>query len=83
MTTVTKFTTPTAAGAEVHARAVALVSQTHSYKDALRVVLDADPELAKAYAEPSKKPQGKTPTPAVPVTGGDEQEVLDWIMRSL
>jgi hypothetical protein len=31
----------------------------------------------------AKKPQGETPTPAVPVSSGEEREVLDWMLRAL
>ena len=68
MTTVTKFTTPSAAGAEVHARAERHMS-THggAYQDAVHAVLAADKPLAEAYAQPASRVATmatKSPVPA-------------------
>jgi len=84
MTTVTKYTTPNAAGAEVNARAERhMATNGGSYQDAVHTVLTADPELARAYAQPASRVATMATTPAVPVTGGDEREVLDWLTRAL
>jgi len=64
MTTVTKYTNTGAAGAEVHIRAERHAAETKcDYRDAVRIVLKADPELAAAYAQPATM----TTKPAVPV----------------
>ena len=65
MTTIlSKYTTPSAAGAEVHARAERHMStKGGTYQEAVHVVLAADPELATAYAQPATM----TTKPAVPV----------------
>ena len=82
MTTVTKFTTPTAAGAEIHARAERHMStKGGTYQDAVHVVLKADPDLATAYAQPA--PADTRSQPAVPVSGGEEREIFDWVLRAL
>jgi hypothetical protein len=83
MTTV-KYTTPAAASEEVHRRAVALVSKTDSYKDAVRITLNADPALAKAYAAPAARVKpDKRSQPAVPVSSADAREVFDWVTRAV
>lgn len=65
MTTVTKYTTTGAAGAEVHARAERHMSTNGgTYADAVHAVLAADKQLAEAYAQPASR---VTSTPAVPV----------------
>jgi hypothetical protein len=65
MTTVTKYTNASAAGAEVDARAQRHAAETKcDYRDAVRMVLKADPELERAYAQPASQ---ATTTPAVPV----------------
>jgi hypothetical protein len=87
MTTVKKFTTPIAAGAEVDARAQRYLTdhQGATYQEALAVVLHSAKALAQAYAEPAQRAKRvpAAPTPAVPVTGADEREIFDWIMRAL
>ena len=51
MTTVTKFTTSAAAGAEVHTRAERHAAETKcDYREALRIVLKADP----SWREPTR-----------------------------
>jgi hypothetical protein len=86
MTTVAKFATPSAA-AEVDARAQRYLTehQGATYRETLGAVLRSDKALAQAYAEPAQhvKRVPTTPTPAVPVTGDDEREVLDWMLRAL
>ena len=83
MTTVTKYTTPGAAGAEVDRRAERHMAEHGcGYREAWHAILAADPELAQAYAMPAGA-GAKKPTPAVPVTGGDEREIADWITRAL
>ena len=80
MTTV-KFTTPTAAGNEVDRLAARYAAETKcDYADAVRIVLDSNPELAQAYAQPAA---GVSARPAVPVSDGEEREIRDWIMRAL
>jgi hypothetical protein len=65
MTTISKFTTPSDAGAEVHARAERhMSSHGGTYPDAVHVVLAADKQLAEAYAQPAAR---VTATPTVPV----------------
>jgi hypothetical protein len=72
MTTVLKYAAPTAAGAEVHARAERHVAANGgTYQDAVRAVLKADPELATAYAQPASRMATMATKPAVPVAGGD------------
>ncbi|MBA2594127.1 MAG: hypothetical protein M3495_08455 [Pseudomonadota bacterium] len=89
MTTVTKYTTPHAAGAEVNARAERhMGTKGGSYQDAVHAVLTADPDLARAYAQPASRvttmaTKPAVPVPAVPVTSSDEREILDWLMRAL
>ena len=84
MTTVSKFTTPSAAGAEVHARAERHMSaKGGTYQDAVHAVLAADKQLAEAYGQPASQVTTMAITPAVPVTGGDEAEIVDWILRSV
>jgi hypothetical protein len=74
MTTVSKFTTPAAAGGEVHARAERYVSaHGGTYADAMHVVPKADPELATAYAQPAAGVTARPPVPvpaAVPLAQG-------------
>jgi hypothetical protein len=66
--TTAKFTTPSAAGAEVHARAERHMSaKGGTYQQAVRVVLAADPELARAYAQPAARVTAMATKPAVPV----------------
>lgn len=79
----TLFTTPGAAGFEIDRRAQALVegSPRLDYRAALRQVLDEDPSLARTYAMPTAT--ATKPKAAVPVTGGDEREIFDWILRSV
>jgi hypothetical protein len=68
MTTVTKFTTPAAAGGEVHARAERHMStKGGTYEDAVHAVLAADPELAQAYAQPASRVAAMATNPTVPV----------------
>jgi hypothetical protein len=56
MTTVTKYTIPAAAGAEVHARAERHMSAKGStYQEAVHAVLAADKQLAEAYAQPAAR----------------------------
>jgi hypothetical protein len=72
MTTVTKFTNPTAAGAEVHARAELYVSaHGGTYADAVHAALTTDKQLAEAYAQPSSRVTAMKPLrprPAAPAT---------------
>jgi hypothetical protein len=82
MTTVAKFTTPSAAGAEVHTRAERHMStKGGTYQEAVRAVLMDDKQLAEAYAQP--EPAEKRSQPAIPVTGGDEREIREWLLRAL
>ena len=68
MTTVTKYTTPAAAGAEVNTRAERHMStKGGTYQEAVRIVLKADPELARAYAQPASRVATMATKPAVPV----------------
>jgi hypothetical protein len=79
-----KYAAPTAAGAEVHARAERHVAANGgTYQDAVRAVLKADPELATAYAQPASRMATMATKPAVPVAGGEEREILDWLLRAL
>ena len=65
MTTLSKYTTLSAAGTEVHTRAERHMSaKGGTYREAIRVVLAADKQLAEAYAQPAAR---VTATPAVPV----------------
>ena len=65
MTASTKYTTTAAAGAEVHTRAERHMStKGGTYQEAVHAVLAADPELARAYAQPASL---VTATPAVPL----------------
>lgn len=83
MTTV-KYTTLTAAGAEVHTRAERHMStKGGTYQDAVHVVLATDKQLAEAYAQPASQVATMATKPAVPVTGGDEREILDWVLRAV
>ena len=90
-TETTKYTNASAAGDEVHARAERHMSaKGGTYAEAAHAVLASDPELARAYAQPAArrvtmatKPAEKRSQPAVPVTGGDEREILDWVLRAL
>ena len=83
MTTTVKFTNSTAAGAEIDRRAERHMAEHGcGYREAWHAVLAADPELARAYAMPAATAT-KKPTPAVPVTADDEQEILDWVLRAV
>ena len=63
MTSTVKFTTPTAAGTEVHARAERHMSaKGGTYADAVRAVLKDDPMLATAYAQPAPADTRSQPT---------------------
>ena len=56
MTIVTKYTNTGAAGTEVHTRAEHHMStKGGTYQEAVHVVLAADPELARAYAQPASR----------------------------
>jgi hypothetical protein len=85
MTTVSKFTTPSAAGAEVSRRAEAHMSEHQgvSYQEAMAVVLKADKELAKAYGQPAPRARRQTMAVTPAVTPADEAEILEWILRQL
>jgi hypothetical protein len=90
MTTVSRFTTPGAAGAEVSRRAEAHMSEHQgvSYQEAMAVVLKADKELAKAYGQPAPRMARMAATdprsqPAVPVSSADEREIFDWVTRAV
>jgi predicted component of type VI protein secretion system len=68
MTTVTKFTTPAAAGAEVHARAERHMSaKGGAYQEAVHAVLAADKQLAEAYAQPATRVATTATKSTVPV----------------
>lgn len=63
---IVKFTTATA-GAEVHTRAERhAAEQKCEYREAVRVVLASDKQLAEAYAEPASRVTATKP--AVPVS---------------
>ena len=65
MTTVTKYTTSTAAGAEIDRRAERHMStKGGTYQEAVHAVLAADKQLAEAYGQPASQ---VTAAPAVPV----------------
>ena len=82
MTTVTKYTTPSAAGAEVHTRAERHMSEHGcGYREAWHAVLDEDSALKASYAMPTAA--ATKPKAAVPVTGGDEREIREWLLRAL
>ncbi|MGH8479173.1 MAG: hypothetical protein ACREXK_06295 [Gammaproteobacteria bacterium] len=94
MTTVTKYTKTTAAGAEVNARAERhMAAKGGSYRDAVHAVLAADRELKAAYAQPAARVADKplwsgaaarmAVTPAVPVTAAEAREIYDWVLRAL
>jgi hypothetical protein len=57
MTSIQKYTSSTAAGAEVNKRTEAHMAQHQGvvYQEALHAVLTADPELAQAYGQPSTR----------------------------
>jgi hypothetical protein len=68
MTTVTKYTNTAGAGNEVHTRAERHMStKGGTYQEAVRIVLEADPELAAAYAQPAARVATMATKPAVPV----------------
>lgn len=70
MTTVTKYTTPAAAGTEIHVRAERHMStKGGTYRQAVGVVLAADPELARAYGEPAAPVATTATKPTAPVPG--------------
>ncbi len=78
MTTVTKYTTPHAAGDTAHTRAT--LHQTvrgGTYQEALRFVLAADPELATAYAVPAPRSRGRAPAPGPVQAPGKPKPVAD------
>ena len=82
MTTVTKYTTSTAAGSEIDRRAERHMAEHGcGYREAWHAVLAADPELAQAYAMPTATVT--KPKPAVPVAADDEAEILDWVLRAV
>jgi hypothetical protein len=85
MTTVSKYSTPSAAGAEVSRRAEAHMSEHQgvSYQEAMAVVLKADKELAKAYGQPAPRARRQTMAVIPAVTPADEAEILEWILRQL
>jgi hypothetical protein len=90
MTTVTKFTTPGAAGAEVSRRTEAHMAQHQGvgYQEALHDVLAADPELAQAYGQPTTRvarmaTTDKRSAPAIPITSGEEAEIREWVTRAV
>jgi hypothetical protein len=89
MTAVSKFTTPTAAGAEIDRRAERYMTEHKvGYTEAWHAILGADKELAQAYAAPATRVRRMATTdkrsqPAVPVTGREEQEIQEWITRAL
>lgn len=65
MNTVAKFTN---AGDEVHTRAERhAAEQKCEYHEAVRVVLEADKQLAEAYAQPASRVATTATKPAVPV----------------
>ena len=81
-TTTVKYTTSSAAAAEIDRRCERLMADRGcDYREAYRITLKADKQLAEAYALPA--PAEKRSQPAVPVTGGDEREIADWITRAL
>lgn len=87
---MSKYTTATAAGAEVDARARRYVKEHRgsTYKEATAAVLRADKALAEAYAAPATRRARMAATdarsqPAVPVTADVEREIKDWITRAL
>jgi hypothetical protein len=68
MTTITKFTTPAAAGTEVHTRAERHMSaKGGTYQEAVHAILAADPDLAQAYAQPASRVATMATKPAPPV----------------
>jgi hypothetical protein len=91
MATVSKYSTPIAAGDEVHRRAAGHVSaHGGAYQNAVHAVLAADPGLAQAYAQSAArvstmatKPADTRSQPAVPVTTGEEPEIQEWLLRAL
>jgi hypothetical protein len=89
MTTVTKYTTPTAAGAEIDRRAERYMAEHKTgYTEAWHAIIAADKQLAEAYAQPAARRVRMATTdprsqPAVPVSPAEEREVLDWVLRAL
>jgi hypothetical protein len=89
MTTVTKYTTTAAAGAEIDRRAERYMAEHKcGYTEAWHAILGADKELAKAYAQPATRvarmaTTDKRSQPAVPVSAADEREIREWVLRAL
>jgi hypothetical protein len=89
MTTVQKYTSPTAAGAEIDRRAERYMAEHQcGYTEAWHAILGADKELANAYGQPAPRvarmaTTDKRSQPAVPVSPADEREVTNWILRAL
>jgi hypothetical protein len=69
MTTISKFTTPSAAGDEVDRRAeLHMAAHGCGYREAWHATLAADPELTRVYAMPSSRvnPKPLRPRPPAP-----------------
>jgi hypothetical protein len=87
MTTVSKYTTAVAAGAEIDRRAEQYMAANNcGYTEAWHAVLADDRQLAEAYAAPAsrlRRMADKRSAPAIPIAAGEEAEIREWITRAL